>query len=182
MPDDTFRWVITGAVAISTLCIFITTVVAFAIYRGIFRLKLRTERMMDRLEPILDNVKTLTYENSPKISAIATRVAQIADNAKDISDNAKDISDVGRDQAHRFAEIGREIANRAKLQVAKVDAAVDDTVDQVQNAGANLKEAALKPVREATGVLAGLKAAVSTYAQGRRTGVERITQDEEMFI
>ena len=51
-------------------------------------------------------------------------------------------------------------------------------------AGANLKEAALKPMREASGVIAGLKAAVSTYAQGqgRRGGVERIAQDEEMFI
>ena len=182
MPDDTFRWVITGAVAISTLCIFIMTVIALAMYRTISRVKVRTEGMMDRVEPLLDNVRKLTYENSPKISAIATRAAQIADNAKEISDNAKNISDVARDQAHRFADVGREIADRAKLQVAKMDAAVDDTVDQVHNAGANLKEAALKPVREATGVLAGLKAAVSTYAQGRRAGVERITQDEEMFI
>jgi len=182
MPEDTFRWVIAGAVAISTLCIFIMAVVSFAAYRAISKVKARTETMMDRVEPLVDDVKKLTRENAPKFSGIATRVSEIADNAKGISDNAKDISDVARDQAHRFAEVGRDIADRAKVRVAMVDAAVDDTVDQVQHAGANLKEAALRPMREATGVIAGLKAAVSTYAQGGRPGVERITQDEEMFI
>lgn len=176
MPEDIFRWVITGAVAISTLCIFAMAAIAFAMSRRIARIEARTESMMERAEPIVDALKKLAIENGPKISGIATRAGQIAD-------NAKDISDVARDQAHRFAEVGRDVADRAKAQVARVDAAVDETVDQVQFAGANLREAALKPVREASGVLAGLKAAVSTYAQGtRRPGVERITQDEEMFI
>ena len=176
MPEDTFRWVITGAVAISTLCIFAMAVTALVMYRVVSRLQARTEGVIDRVEPIADVVKQLVLENSPKLSGIATRAVEIAD-------NAKDISDVARDQAHRFAEVGRDVADRARAQVARVDAAVDETVDQVQYAGSNLKEAALKPVREASGVIAGLKAAVSAYAQGnRRPGVERITQDEEMFI
>lgn len=175
MPEDTFRWVVTGAVAISTLCIFAMAVIAFVMYRVLTRLQARTEGMLDRVEPIADAMTQLVVENGPKLSGIATRGVQIAD-------NAKDISDVARDQAHRFAEIGRDVADRARAQVARVDAAVDETVDQVHFASANLKDAAMKPMREASGVLAGVKAAVSTYAQGRRTGVERIAQDEEMFI
>lgn len=176
MSEDTFRWVITGAVAISALCIFIMAVAALVMYRVVSRIQVKAVSVMDRVEPLIDTVKALTVVNAPKFNGIATRAGQIAD-------NAKDISDVARDQAHRFADVGRDIADRAMAKAAKVDAAVDDTVDQVHNAGANLREAALKPVREANGVLAGLKAAVSTYAQGsKRTGVERITQDEEMFI
>jgi ABC-type transporter Mla subunit MlaD len=182
MPEDTFRWVITGAVAVSTLCIFIMAVVALVMYRVVAKMQARAEGVIERVEPLLDTAKQLVRENGPKFSAIATRVTQIVDNAKDISDVARDqahnFAEVGRD----YAEVGRDIAHRAKAQVAKVDAAVDDTVDQVHNAGNNIKEAALKPVREANGVLAGIKAAVSTYAQGRRPGVERIAQDEEMFI
>jgi hypothetical protein len=68
------------------------------------------------------------------------------------------------------------------VQVARVDAAVDDTVDQVHHAGENVKSAVLKPVREAEGVFAGIKAAVTTYGQARRPSIEQITQDEEMFI
>ena len=176
MSEDTFRWVITGAVAISALCIFMMAVTALVMYRVVSKMQVKTVSVMERVEPLIDTVTALAFANAPKFSGIATRAGQIAD-------NAKDISDVARDQAHRFANVGSDIADRAMAKAAKVDSALDDTVEQVHNAGANLKEAALKPVREANGVIAGLKAAVSSYAQGtRRTGVERITQDEEMFI
>ena len=45
-----------------------------------------------------------------------------------------------------------------------------------------VKEAVKRPVREAGGVIAGIKAAVSTYAHGGRPSVDHVTQDEEMFI
>jgi len=89
---------------------------------------------------------------------------------------------VAKDQAHRFAEVGRDIADRTKAQVARVDAAVDETVENVQHAGENVKAAVLKPMREAGAVAAGLKAAFATYTQGKRPTVDHTTQDEEMFI
>ena len=41
MPEDTFRWVITGAVAVSTLCIFIMAVVALVMYRVVAKMQAR---------------------------------------------------------------------------------------------------------------------------------------------
>jgi hypothetical protein len=56
-------------------------------------------------------------------------------------------------------------------------------VVQVENVGGAVKGAVLKPVREANAIMAGVKAAVVTYAQGgRRPSVDNVTQDEEMFI
>lgn len=175
MPEETFRWVITGAVAISTLCIFIMAAIAIVMYRLMSKMQARTEQFMDDVKPLVVSAKVFARENGPKLTTAATRVREIAD-------NAKDVSDVARDQAHRFAEVGRDIADRTKVQVARVDAVVEDTVEQAHQVGDNVKEAVMKPVREASGVLAGIKAAVSTYAQGRRPSVETITQDEEMFI
>jgi hypothetical protein len=175
MPEDTFRWVITGGVAIATLCILIMAVVAVLLYRITSKVRLRVDEMVSRAEPVIDTVKKIAADSAPKISAIAARGVEIAD-------NAKDISDVAKDQAHRFAEVGRDIADRTKAQVARVDAVVDETVDQVHHAGDNVKAAVLKPVREASAVMAGVKAAVSTLANGRRPTVDHIVQDEEMFI
>jgi hypothetical protein len=175
MSDDTFRWVIAGAVGIATLCIFIMAMVSIALYRVFSKVETKIEGLTTRVEPILETVQRLAAVNAPKVTEIASR-------ARDIAANAKDISDVATDQAHRFAEVGRDIADRAKVQVARVDAAVDDTVDQVHHAGENVKAAVLRPVREAEGVFAGIKAAVTTYGQARRPSVEQITQDEEMFI
>jgi methyl-accepting chemotaxis protein len=175
MPEDIFRWAIAGGVAVATLCILMMAVVSILLYRMVSRVQSRVDDVTMRVEPIIDSVRKLTDENGPKITAIAS-------NAVEISDNAKEISIVAKDQAHRFAEVGRDIADRTKAQIARVDAVMDDTVDRVYQAGDNVKAAVSKPVREATAVLAGVRAAVSTLANGRRPTVDHVTQDEEMFI
>lgn len=175
MPEETFRWVITGGVAIATLCIVAMAVVAMLLYRVVSKLQVRVNDITTRVEPIIETVRKVADENAPKFSAVATNVV-------DISANARDIASVAKDQAHRFAELGRDVADRAKAQVARVDAVMDDTVDQVHHAGDNVKAAVMKPVREASAVFAGVKAAVSTLVDGRRPTIDHITQDEEMFI
>ena len=176
MPDETFRWVIAGAVGISTLCIFMMAVAAIAAYRVVSRMQARVDGIAERVDPIVDKVRKLTDENAQNITTIVSSAAAV-------SVNAKDISDVAREQAHRFAEIGRDFADRAKAQIARVDAAVDKTVDQVQVAGENAKVAVMKPVKEVNGLIAGVKAAVASYtSNGRRPTMDHITQDEEMFI
>jgi methyl-accepting chemotaxis protein len=175
MPDDVFRWAIAGGVAIATLCILTMAVVSIMLYRMVSRVQARVDGVAARVTPLIDTVRKLADENGPKVTVIAS-------NAVEIFDNAKQISVVAKDQAHRFAEVGRDIADRTKAQIARVDAVVDDTVDRVHQAGDNVKAAVSKPVREASAVLAGVRAAVSTLANGRRPTVDHITQDEEMFI
>jgi len=176
MPDDTFRWVITGAVAISTLCILMMAIAAVALYRVVSKVQARVDGIADRVDPLVVTVQKLTDGNTQNINSIVS-------NAAGVVLNAKDISDVAREQAHRFAEIGRDFADRAKAQIARVDAAVDKTVDQVQVAGENAKVAVMKPVKEVSGLIAGVKAAVASLSSnGRRPTMDHITQDEEMFI
>jgi len=175
MPEETFRWVITGGVAIATLSIVVLAVMSFVLFRLLNTLKGHVEKTVDRAGPVVDSIGSMIQINGPK-------VADIMSSAQETAANARDVSVIAKDQAHRFAEVGRDIADRAKVQVARVDAAVDDTVDQVQHLGANVTSAVLKPVHEVNGVIAGIRAGVATYAQGRRPNVSRATQDEEMFI
>jgi uncharacterized protein YoxC len=176
MPEETFRWVITGGVAIAVLCIFIMAVVSVLLYRVAAKVQLRVAGVTEKVEPLIETVRQIASDSAPKIATITTRAVEIAG-------NAKDISDVANDQAHRFAEVGRDIADRSKAQIARIDAVVDETVEQVHHAGDNVKAAVLKPVQEAGAVFAGVKAAVFSFASGRRRPtVDHITQDEEMFI
>jgi methyl-accepting chemotaxis protein len=175
MQEDTFRWVITGAVLIATLCIFLMAAVSFVLYRVIAQMKIKVDGVIAKAEPIMDTVRKVADENAPKISVLGTRAVEIAA-------NAKEISDVAKDQAHRFAEVGRDLADRAKAQIARVDNVVDETVSQAHVVGSGVKDAVMKPVREASGLMAGIKAAVNTLAASRRPTVDHITQDEEMFI
>jgi hypothetical protein len=176
MPDDTFRWAITGAVAISTLCILIMAIAAIALYRVVSKVQVRVGEVVDQVSPLLVKVRRIADDNSANVTAVVS-------NAVVVAVNARDISEVAKEQAHRFAELGRDFADRAKAQIARVDAAVDKTVDQVQVAGETAKVAVLKPVKEVSGIIAGVKAAVSSLkSNGRRPTIDHITQDEEMFI
>lgn len=175
MSDDAFRWVITAAVILSAISFLVMGGVAVALFGLVSKLRTKVEATLGRVEPLIDTARRLGDENAPKISDIATSV-------KHIAANAKDISNVARDQAHRWAEVGRDVADRTRAQAARVDSAVDETVHQVQHVGSNVKEAVMKPVREATGILSGIRAGVSAYMQGRRPSVDHATQDEEMFI
>jgi tetrahydromethanopterin S-methyltransferase subunit F len=175
MPDETFRWVVAGGVAIATLSIFVMAAMMIVLFRVVSRLQSRVDSVADRTEPVVDSIRHLINENAPRVGGIMTA-------AQETAVNTRDISAIAKDQAHRFAEVGRDITDRAKAQVARVDAAVDETVDQVQHLGSDVKFAVMKPVTEVSGVLAGIRAGVSAYAQGRRPNVARATQDEEMFI
>ncbi len=175
MPEETFRWVIAGGVAIATVCMMAMAVAAILLYRVVSGVRMRVDGIAADAAPILASMRLLCSENAPTISRIATGLA-------DITANAKDISDIANDQAHRFAEVGRDIADLARVQLARVDAAVDQTVEHLHQVSENVKTAVRKPVREAGAVVAGVKAAVSSLAGGRRPTVDRVTQDEEMFI
>lgn len=175
MPEETFRWVIAGGVAIATLCILTMAVISILLYRVASKVQTRVDGVVERTEPLIDTIRQFTSDNAPKISAITSQTVEIVA-------NAKEISDLANDQAHRFAEVGRDIADRTKAQIARVDAVVDDTVEQFHHAGDNVKAAVLKPVREAGAVFAGVRAAVFSLASGRRPTVDHVTQDEEMFI
>lgn len=175
MPEETFRWVITAGVAIAALCILMMAVVSLMLYRVVSKVQTRVEGVVARVEPLIQTVRLIIGENEPKVTAIMSH-------AVEISANAKDISVLAKEQAHRFAELGRDISDRAKAQVARVDSVVDDTVEQFHHAGDNMKAAVMKPVKEANAVFAGVRAAFIALASGRRSSVDHLTQDEEMFI
>ena len=132
--------------AIATLSMFIMAVMTSLSSLGLSPgCKARwTIWWINRTAPVVSSVRHLLNENSPKIARIVTA-------SEETAANAREISVVAKDQAYRFAEVGRDITDRAKVQVARVDAAVDDTVDQVQHLGVNVRSAVMKPVSEVAG-------------------------------
>lgn len=168
MPEDVFRWVVAAAVVLACIAFLIQAALVFAVYRIA---KVSQEKMMpliDSATPIVGTLRRLLEENAPKVSEISTDAVAIVKNV--------------REQVTRFGEFVKDFTDRAKAQVARLDGAVDETVDQVHHAGDAVKSAVLKPVREVNGLVSGLRAALSVYARGRRASVDHATQDEEMFI
>jgi hypothetical protein len=175
MADDTFRWVVAGGVILAALSMLTTAILAVIAYRTLSRIQGKVTGLAERAEPVVDSVRYLIDSNTGKIGNIVTAT-------QDTVGNVKDISAIAVDQSRRFAEVGRDIADRTKVQVARVDAAVDKTVEHVHHLGENVKTAVMKPVGEFNALMAGIRAGLSAYARGQRPSVARVTQDEEMFI
>jgi len=130
---------------------------------------------IDRAGPLIDQAKTALSnanlaieENRPRVSEITEHVAEIARTS--------------REQVDRLGALIEDAGDRARARLAQIDDTVTDAVEQVGEVGNALKRAAMRPVREANGVAAGISAAVSTFVKGRKYPPDMATQDEEMFI
>lgn len=169
MPDDVFRWVIAIAVILAAIAFLVQAGIAIALYRVATRLQAKVMPLADRAEPILDTTRQILDENRPRIAEISTHGVEIAKST--------------REQVVKVGELLGETSARARVRLAHIDEKVEKSVEQVEQVGAVMKSAVLKPVYEASAIMAGIRAALITYAQGgRRPSVDHATQDEEMFI
>lgn len=169
MPDDVFRWVIAIAVLLACVAFLVQAGTVIALYRIAKKTQEKIMPLADRAEPILESARQIAIENRPKIAEVSTEAVEIARMA--------------RKQATQIGDMLEDTAARAKVRIAQIDEKMEETVEQMETVGGAVKGAVLKPVHEANALMAGLKAAVVTYAQGgRRPSVDHATQDEEMFI
>ncbi len=168
MGEDVFRWVITIGVFLAVVAFLVQTVVIFAMYRVTKATQDKIMPVVEAVTPILGTVRRFVDENAPKLSEMTT----------DMSAVVKSL----HEQVNRLGEVVKEVSDRARAQVARIDGAVDQTVEQVQQASDVVKQAILGPVKQVDGIMHGLRAAISVVAHSRRESVDHATQDEEMFI
>jgi ABC-type transporter Mla subunit MlaD len=121
------------------------------------------------VQAIVETTSRILDENRPKVAHITAEASVIAK--------------VVREQTERIGELIDETNARAHTRIAQIDHAVDQTIGQVEQASETVKSAVMRPAKEVNGILNGVKAALNTYAEGRRRpSVDHATQDEEMFI
>jgi ABC-type transporter Mla subunit MlaD len=168
MSEDVFRWVITLGVFLALVAFVVQAVVFFAMYRVTKATQDKLMPMAEALTPILGTVRRFLDENSPKFSQMTSDAAQVVATLQE--------------HVERLGEVVKEMSDRARAQVARIDGAMDLTVEQVQQASDAVKTAILKPVKQVDGIMHGIRAALSVVAHSRRESVDHATQDEEMFI
>ena len=168
MSDDVFRWVIAIGVFLAVVAFVVQTAVVYAMYRVTKATQDKLLPVVDSVTPILRTVRGVIDENAPKLSQMATDANQVVKSLQE--------------QVNRLNEVVKDVSDRARAQVARIDGAVDLTVDQVQQAGDVVKTAILGPVKQVDGIMHGIRAALSVVAHSRRESVDHATQDEEMFI
>jgi hypothetical protein len=176
MEESAFRIVITVAVALACIAFLVQAGVALALYKVARALQAKVNGTLEQVSPMIDTSKQMLAENRPKVAEITQNVVQISANAAEVSRSA-------RDQVARIGDVVRDGSARAKVRVAQLDESIDTGIQKAEEAGVAARAAAMKPVVQAQGLMAAVRAAMTAYANhNRRSSIEHATQDEEMFI
>ena len=174
MSEETFRWVVAGGVVVAALFFAVMGVASLA-------MMIYAKRLMERLEPILKAANPVAQHALEIVASLKPRIIKIGS-------DATEVSGLVVTEAKRYAEITKDVGDRAKVKIARIDASVDETMEQVQVASGAVKSAVLRPFQHLDGVMAGVRTAIHTYANGGTrenmygASQYRAAHDEEMFI
>jgi hypothetical protein len=175
VSEETFRWVVAGGVVVVALFFAVMGMTSLA-------LLMYLKRLMEKLEPVLRAANPIAQNAQELVAILKPRILKI-------SADATEVSGLVVTEARRYADISKDVGERAKIKIARFDGAVDETVEQVQEVSVAMKSAVLRPFQHIDGVVAGVRTAIHTYATGGSGrhpmyggSQYRAAQDEEMFI
>jgi ABC-type transporter Mla subunit MlaD len=168
MNNDTLIQVMTAAVVLSAISLVAQAVFIFSILKAMRSLRDQVSAFLPKAEGFLATTEKTLEESRQQITAVTQK--------------ANSILDLTEKQMTRFDEVFSEAANRARVQMERVELVMDDTMSRVHETAIGLNNAVLKPMKELTGMAAGLRAAFQFLLRGGRPSVAQATADEEMFI
>jgi len=139
---------------------------------GIF---LSVRKLQRDVAPLIPDVKATLVQAQ-------TTLAEAARDVREVTDRAKDVLHSAQVQIDYFDQAKGEMITHLKVQSERVELVLDDVLSRVQETVSVISGTVLRPVREVSGIVSGVKAAVQALMLGRRPTVDRATHDDEMFI
>jgi predicted HAD superfamily phosphohydrolase len=168
MNSDAVFTLLAIAVAVSSLALAATALLAVGVYRAVRRL----ERDVAPLIPQVTQTMQIAQQT------LTDTVTQV----RELSVKAHNVLDATQTQLNALDEARTEISTRFRIQAERAELVLDDTLSRLQEVVGVIHSGVMRPVREVTGILAGIRTAFQTFLQNRRPSVAQATQDEEMFI
>lgn len=160
--------ILTIAVAISSIAMLMHAVAGVRTYRAVQKIQ------SDLAEVLPQVLRTL--------QAAQQTVGETAVQVKEIGSRTQAVLDAARSELQALEATRTDLTARARIQLERIELVLDDSLSRLQEVVSTVHGTVLRPVREVTGIVAGIRTAVQTFVQGRRPSVDRATHDEEMFI
>jgi ABC-type transporter Mla subunit MlaD len=152
------------------------TAVSFAVQAfALLRLAKSTKEMKERVDAFLPKAEKLIHTAEGTIADTRVQLAQI-------TERANDILSMTQTQLIRVDDLVADASARAKVQLDRAENVLENTLTRVNDTVNSVHGTILRPLREMSGVAAGVKAAVGHLLKGAPANVAQVTTDEEMFI
>ena len=160
-------------IAVTSAAVLLQALIMVAMYLAIRKTSAKVEGLAEEVKtkvlPTVDLVHNTVTELKPRIETIVVNVSES--------------STLMRAQLGRLDATVSDVLDRTRLQVIRADELNNRTMDKVEDATEAVHKTVVSPVRQLSGLLHGLTAALEFLRHGkngRRDGVS-VPQDE-MFI
>jgi hypothetical protein len=169
---ETWLTVFTGVVAVA---LFLQSLAFIGIYRSVRKLSARVD---DISGDLMKGLGALTSD----ISQAVTTIKSVAEGILALKDKLSSTSDVVHKRVTEIDSFLRQLTDAARLEVARMQDAVDTASRQIEGTFELLHRSVIVPVREITAVFQGVKVGLDFFLRRpkRPSGTSHL--DEEMFI
>lgn len=168
MNNDVLLYVMTAFVIIAAIALCIQAGMLAGIYKT-------TKKLQETINPLVPKVESLVAKTNSTVEQSSKQITEVTTRAIEILDSTKR-------QLATVEEFVGDATARARVQMERVELVLDDTLSRAHETVAVVHDGIMRPLREVSGIAAGLRAALGSLARGNRPTVDRATSDEEMFI
>jgi ABC-type transporter Mla subunit MlaD len=168
MNADTTLILLTVFVAITAISFAAQALAMMRLAQTTKEMKERVDAFLPKAEKLIQTAETTLTESRAQINEITMR--------------ANEILQITQTQMARVDDLVADASMRAKVQMDRAETVLENTLTRVNDTVNTVQGTILRPIREITGVAAGVKAAVGHLLKGAPANVAQVTTDEEMFI
>ncbi len=168
MNADTTLILLTVFVAITAISFAAQALAMMRLAKTTKEMKERVDAFLPKAEKLIQTAETTLTESKAQITEITVR--------------ANEILQITQTQMARVDDLMADASMRAKVQLDRAESVLENTLTRVNDTVNTVHGTILRPIREITGVAAGVKAAVGHLLKGAPANVAQVTTDEEMFI
>lgn len=168
MDQQTLLYIMTAFVVLAAIAMVAQAIAIVALYKGLKATELRVAQVLPKVEKLVETSQSAVEHGRAQIQEITVRTTELLDSA--------------RKQVARVDEVLADASVRARVQLERAEALIDDTLGKAQQTVGLVHSGVMRPLREVQGFTAGIKTALAFLAKGNRPSVAQVTQDEEMFI
>ena len=168
MNADTTLILLTVFVAITAISFAAQALAMMRLAQTTKEMKERVDAFLPKAEKLILTAETTLSESKAQINEITVR--------------ANEILQITQLQMARVDDLMADASSRAKVQLDRAESVLENTLTRVNDTVNTVHGTILRPIREITGVAAGVKAAVGHLLKGAPANVAQVTTDEEMFI
>jgi methyl-accepting chemotaxis protein len=155
--------------AVTAAAVVLQMLILAGMYGAMRKMMKRTEALQERVLPLVDKLRTLADEATPKLQSVV--------------DNVTKSSELVLAQAGKVDEAVTEIVTKARNQVSRADALATRTMERVDSTAATVQNTVITPVRKLSGLLDGIAAGFTQFAGSRKQRQQTKTSpSEDMFI